>query len=377
MLTCHGETRPLWARRRNPPLGHKNAGSSGIDGDSPQPESAERFAVGRKEPLPGNRDANRQAFVTFLMRNDSYLPGALVLAHALRAQETGADLVCMVTPEISTDARRALDLLFDHVVDVDVVYVPHVRRQQRQDRPYMFTRLNALRLGVDGDLGYAYAKLVLLDADVLPLRHYDRLLAVSAPAGILNEHKSHLVEVGEDGQYVVPPSVWEDGTWVWHHIYDPVCPHGAPIPRAITDRLLEDPLNLGINGALFVLEPSLDEFRAICADVTRPEVLALVGDVYDWPEMQYLTARWSGRWTNVDLRYAGFNGYPHLSVLYGTHFGGLKPWQFRNKSLAVWARYPDYQRWYEGYVEMARAYPALLGSGRLRRLLDEVQALRT
>ena len=319
---------------------------------------------------------SRAAFVTFLMRNDSYLPGALVLAHALRAQETGADLLCMVTPEITPAARRALALLFDHVVDVDAVYVPHVRRQKRQDRPYMFTRLNALRLGAGGDLGYAYDKVVLLDADVLPLRHYARLLAVAAPAGILNEHKSHFVEVGEDGQYVIPPSVWEDGTWKWHRIYDPVCPHGAPIPRAITDRVRDDPLNLGINGSLFVLAPSLDEFRAICADVTRPQVLALVGDAYDWPEMQYLTLRWSGQWTNVDLRYSGFNGYPDLSVLYGTHFGGLKPWQFRNKSLAVYARYPDYQRWFAAYVEMMRAHPALQSARRLRRLRDEVQALR-
>jgi glycogenin glucosyltransferase len=311
------------------------------------------------------------------MRNDSYLPGALVLAHALRAQETGADLVCMVTPEISPGARRALALLYDRVVDVDAVYVPHKRRQQRQDRPYMFTRLNALRLGADGDLGYAYEKVVLLDADVLPLRHYERLFAVAAPAGILNEHKSHLVEVDEDGQYVVPPSVWEDGTWKWHRLYDAVCPHGAPIPREITDRVLHDPLNLGINGSLFVLEPSLEEFRSICADVARPEVLERVGDLYDWPEMQYLTARWSGRWTNVDLRYSGFNGYPNLSVLYGTHFGGLKPWQVRNKSLAVYARYPDYQRWFGAYAEMVtRAYPALLASARLRRLLDEVEALR-
>jgi glycogenin glucosyltransferase len=79
----------------------------------------------------------------------------------------------------------------------------------------------------------------------------------------------------------------------------------------------------------------------------------------------------------VDLRYSGFNGYPNLSVLYGTHFGGLKPWQVRNKSLAVYARYPDYQRWFGAYAEMVtRAYPALLASARLRRLLDEVEALR-
>jgi glycogenin glucosyltransferase len=319
----------------------------------------------------------RHAFVTFLMLNDSYLPGALVLAHALAKQRTGADLVCMVTSEITRGARYALDVLFDHVVDVRKIYVPHARRQKRQDRPYMFTRLNALRLGADGDLGFAYDKIVLLDADLLPLRHYARLFEVRAPAGIINEDKAHFVEVDADGQYIVPPSVEETGTWKWHRLYDPICPHGSRIPREITDRVLTDPLNLGINGSLFVLVPSMDEFRRIEADIQRPEVLELVGDQYDWPEMQYLTARWSGQWTNVDLRYAGFNGYPRLSVLYGTHYGGFKPWQVHKPSMACYGRYPDHQRWFDEYVELVtEAHPELLTVKRLKRLLRGVEQFR-
>jgi alpha-N-acetylglucosamine transferase len=318
----------------------------------------------------------RQAFVTFLMRNDSYLPGALVLGYALSKQETGADRTCMVTPEITRGAREALALIFDHVVDVDAIYVPHARRQERQDRPYMFTRLNALRLGAGGDLGFGYDKIVLLDADVLPLRCYASLFDVPAPAGIMNERKSHFVEVDETGSYVVPESVWTENKWRWHEIYDPVAPHGAPIPRELTDRPLKDPDNLGINGSLFVLEPSMDEFQAILADVRRPEIQALVGDRFDWPEMQYLTVRWSGQWHNVDVRYSALNGYPDLSVLYGTHFGGFKPWQVRKQSIQVYARYPDYQRWFEAYIELVtRAHPQLLELRRLRRLLEGIREL--
>jgi hypothetical protein len=334
--------------------------------------SQKRFGAQR---VP-RRAAAQQAFVTFLMRNDSYLPGALVLGYALSKQDTGADRACMVTPEITRGARRALDLVFDHVVDVNSIYVPHVRRQERQDRPYMFTRLNALRLGADGDLGLTYDKIVLLDADVLPLCCYEDLFDVPAPAGILNERKTHFVEVDETGSYVVPESVWTESKWVWHEIYDPICPHGAPIPREITDRPLEDPDNLGINGSLFVLEPSTDEYLAILEDVRRPEVRALVGDRFDWPEMQYLTVRWSGQWHNVDVRYSALNGYPDLSVLYGTHFGGFKPWQVNKKSIAVYARYPDYQRWYAEYIELVtRAHPQLLELRRLRRLLDRIREL--
>jgi glycogenin glucosyltransferase len=259
------------------------------------------------------------------MRNDSYLPGALLVAYALSKQRVRADLVCMVSEGVTASARRALDQLFDHVVDVEQIYVPHKRRQKRQDRPYMFTRLNALRLGADGGLGFRYEKIVLLDADVLPLKNYAQLLAVDTPAGIINEDKSHFAEIDADGRYVIPPSVQASGTWNWHRLYGNICPHGSKIPQEITDRVAEDVTNLGINGSLFVLTPSMAEFRAIQEDICRPDVARLVGDLYDWPEMQYLTLRWSGQWTSVDLRFSGFNGYPNLDVLNGTHFAGFKP----------------------------------------------------
>jgi alpha-N-acetylglucosamine transferase len=319
----------------------------------------------------------RFAFVCFLMLNDSYLPGALVTGYALRKQGTRADRVCLVTSEITRSARSALGLVFDRVVDVDTIYVPHKRRQERQDRPYMFTRMNALRLGADGDLGFAYEKVVVLDADVLPLKHYDHLFTLETPAGILNEDKSHFVEVDDEGCYVVPESVEGTGTWKWHRLYEAVCPHGHRIPKEITDRVGEDPLNLGINGGLFVFEPAMEEYRRILEDVQRPETLHLVGDLFDWPEMQYLTLRWSGRWTNVDLRFAGLSGYPDLSVLYGTHFGGLKPWQFRREAaLRRWGRYPDFQLWFAEYTDMvSEAYPAMQDIRRLKRLLEDIQDL--
>jgi glycogenin glucosyltransferase len=320
---------------------------------------------------------SRFAFVTFLMRNDSYLPGALLVAYALSKQRVRADLVCLVSEGVTSSARSALNLLFDHVVDVDQIYVPHKRRQKRQDRPYMFTRLNALRLGGDGDLGFRYEKVVLLDADVLPLKNYAQLLEVDTPAGIINEHKSHFAEIDDDGRYVIPPSVQTSGTWNWHRLYGDICPHGSRIPQEITDRVAEDVTNLGINGSLFVLTPSLAEFRAIEADVRRPDVARLVGDLYDWPEMQYLTLRWSGQWTSVDLRFSGFNGYPNLSVLNGTHFAGFKPWYVRReKAMAHYARHGDFQRWFREYVEMVtKAHPRLLELKRLDMLLRAIQAL--
>ena len=319
--------------------------------------------------------SRRFAYVTFLVRNDSYLPGALVLAHGLRRQRTSADLVCLVTPEITRHARDALRQLFDRVIEVETFFVPHRRRQERQDRPYWFTRLNALRLGADGDLGTRYEKVVILDADLLPLRHYDHLFLLRAPAGIINERKSHLVERDARGDHSAERA--KAGEWRWHRLYDPICPHGHPIPANITDRVRRDPSNMGVHGALLVVEPSLTEYRSIRADVRRPAMRRLVSDLFDWPDMQYLTLRWSGRWTNVDARFCGLNGFPNLAVLFGTHYAGVKPWSFRRpRTMDRYRRYEDFRLWFNRYEALVtRDHPRLLELRSLRSLLMAIRAL--
>jgi hypothetical protein len=180
------------------------------------------------------------------------------------------------------------------------------------------------------------------------------------------------MEWGEDGNFIIPPSVYEDGTWIWHKIYADY-PHGQPIPKTITDRVLTDHTNMGIIGSLLVIEPSLAEFDAILADLQRPEVAELVQDKYDWPEMQYLTARWSGQWTNVDLRFHSLNGYPNLAVLNGIHYTGFKPWQFRKEgSMARYGRREDFRYWHNNYRKMTNAYPALLDFKKLRQLRQQI-----
>jgi len=236
----------------------------------------------------------RTAFATFLMLNDNYLPGCLVLAGGLRRQGVRVPLFVLVTDDVSLQARQALGELYDHVVEVERIYVPHARRQERQDRPYYFTRIQVLRLGRDGDLGFDLDRVVVIDADVLPLSGYEDLLELAAPAGVLNEDRSHLVETDENGRYVIPPEAAQ-GRWIWHRIYAD-CLHGQLVPRHISDRPAQDPTNMGFNGSLFVMQPSMAEYRAILRDLERPEIRRLVGDLFDWPDMQYLTIRWSGRW---------------------------------------------------------------------------------
>lgn len=309
---------------------------------------------------------SKYAYVTFIIRNDSYLPGALVFAYALRMQETKHDLLCIVSDNISASAIRQLRVLYDDVIVMPEVYVAHDRRQERQDRPFLFSRFNAFRLGADGDLGKNYEKIIIADCDLLPIKDYDTLFELDAPAGIINEKKEYCMTY-EDGVYIVPVSVYEKGEWVWHDVYRDF-PHGHKIPKKVTDRVLKDPNNMGVNTSLMLFKPSMALYDSIMADLEDPEIQKTIAG-YNWPEMQYITQKMSGHWTNIDLRYSSFNGYPIIDVLYGIHFAGMKPWAIKNKSLKSYRKFEDYQLFFMTFQSMLDTYPELK-QGKLARIYD-------
>lgn len=313
------------------------------------------------------------AYATFIIRNDSFLPGALLFAYSLRKQKTPHDLLCIVSDNLSQKSIAALRVLFDDVLVLDEIYTPHNKRHERQDRPFLFSRFHALRLGKDGDLGKEYDKVLICDADLLPLRHYDSLFELPSPAGILNEKKSYCMEY-EQGQYIIPESVYAKGTWIWHDIYRDI-PHGKRIPKEITDRVLHDPKNnMGVNAALYLFRPSMELFENILKDLVNENKRDTIAG-YPWPEMQYMTAKMSGEWHNMDLRYASFNGYPCIDVLYGIHYAGIKPWQMRHRSIKHFGRFEDYRLWYRVFVNMLRDFPDLKVSPKIAKLHNQIHEL--
>lgn len=317
---------------------------------------------------------SENAFVTFIIRNDSYLPGALVFGYSLRLQKTKNDLVCIVSDNISEKAIKSLEVVYDKVIVIDEVYVPHERRHERQDRPFLFSRFNAFRLGEDGDLGTNYKKIIICDCDLLTLRKYDELFDLEAPAGIINEKKEYCMEY-QNGKYTIPDSVDVDGTWNWHEIYKEV-PHGVKIPKIITDRIKTDKENMGVNASVMLFRPSVTLYKSVMEDLADVDIQSEISQ-YNWPEMQYITDKLSGNWTNIDLRFSSFNGYPKVDALYGIHFAGLKPWSIKNKSVKSFAKFEDYKLWYHTYLRMFKDYPRLLEHNKLNRIKAFVEGMFT
>lgn len=296
------------------------------------------------------------AYVTFVMRNDAFIPGALTFAYALKAQGIQDDVIVMLSEHVSEEAQQACHNVFDRVIRFAEIHSTHRAGHERQDRRYLFSRFAALRLGHDGDLGKGYDKIILCDADLLPLKNFAHLKELKAPAGILNEFKEHALSV-EGKRYVYPPSITEKGTWVWHDVYREAL-HGEKIPKAWTDRPFTDKTNMGMNASIFVLRPSRPLLDAIENDVNDPSWLEYI-ESFPWPEMQYLTVKLSGQWHNIDIKYSSFNGYPGLAYVNGIHFAGLKPWQMKHRSIEHFSQYDDFQLYYEVFLRLMSTYPQL------------------
>ncbi|MCL2198083.1 MAG: hypothetical protein FWB80_04090 [Defluviitaleaceae bacterium] len=275
----------------------------------------------------------RYAYVTFIMRGDGYLPGALVLAYALKMQTT-IDCVCLVTDDVSEKAKQALRVLYDEVITIDELRFNKTAVGGRSDRKILPTRFQALRL-------CDYDKIILLDADVLPLHSYDSLFQLDTPAGILMENKTDCYSNGTKNLQ----------KWSWHTLYEPLCPHGKKIPKEITDRVKQNPHNMGVNSGLWVLAPSTEEYSTLRHALNNPSITKYT-DKFLWPEMQMATMLWSGRWTNIDIRYCSIGGYPRIDVLWGIHYAGLKPWQRNHRSVSHYAKFPDFRLWYNFYNAM-------------------------
>lgn len=287
----------------------------------------------------------KYAYVTFVMRNDSFIPGALVLAHSIKKHQTAYDLVCLITNSISSQGRLCLEQIYDKVVIIEEIYLEHSNSTGRCDRSVLFTRLQCLRLGADGGLGLDYDKIVVLDADILFLKNNDELFELETPAGIINEAKEHFL-----------PSNKLNSTYPcasnWYTYYQDVCPHKSLIPKEITDRVWYDSTNLGVNACLWVLSPSKKEFDKIMKSLHSIYVKEKI-QLFNWPEMQYMTYFWSGKWHSVDYRFAAYNGLPDVDSVYATHYAGLKPWDDKKiKALSHYRHHPDYQLWYTALLEL-------------------------
>jgi len=304
-------------------------------------------------------------YSTFVMRNDSFIPGALVLGYALKKQGLKDPVVCFITQDVSIMAQTYLKAVFDDVITIDTVKIEHENKKGRQDRSDLFTRLEIMKF--TEYKGKKLDKIIVLDGDILPLLAYENLKDIESYGAILNESKDTTAII-ENHQYIVPPSVINKGKWLWHEIYHDI-PHGSKVPKDITDRVFEDDQNLGMNTSLWVFKPSREVYTHLMSDLSQDTTQARIQH-FNWPEMQYLTGALSGQWHNIDIKYASFNGYPRIDLVYGIHYAGVKPWAIQHRSFSHYSKFPDFRLWQKVFIKMMKEIKPLKHYKKLTRIQD-------
>ena len=123
-------------------------------------------------------DINNVAFVTLLMINDNYLPGIILSGLMLKYLEPNIDRICMVTKDIKQETINTIKHIYivkivDYI-EVDYKYIKISNIDVKKIYAKTFTKLNCFKL--------KYKKIVLYDADMIPLKNIKKLFSYPTPS---------------------------------------------------------------------------------------------------------------------------------------------------------------------------------------------------
>jgi alpha-N-acetylglucosamine transferase len=278
--------------------------------------------------VPADLGPERYAYVSLLMAGDGYLPGCLAVAAALRWHvQARAALVCLVDDSVSQEARAALGRVYDRVETVprlrahESSYPADLLAESYRD---VYTKLHVFDAGL-----LPYARVVFVDADLLPLRCFDHLFTLAAPAAVIES-------VHPTSQYAYV-----------RHMHG--VRHGDPVPPAILEVESSDDITGGINAGLLVVQPARAAFLDMVDRIARPmpewgprhRRLYERGIRYGFPEQHFLQVDLQEQWTAIDPRFNCMRtDVPHS---FGVHWTiGRKPWRNlanpgRSASQALWS----------------------------------------
>ena len=275
----------------------------------------------------------------------AYLDGCILGALGLKRQGVNADVICFVTPDINLQDRNKLAVVFD-----DVIRVPYISPYEMDDgndetlktimmdpdifknckdytkmHPYahVFFKLHIF----NPDL-FPYEKVCFVDSDLVPMNYFDSLFMLDTPAGWVEYRKKFPYKEGY---------AWDRCDFL---------KHGEPIPKIFTD--VDTPGGADVNAGLLVVSPNKKEYDSMIKEITSPLKTWMgpekyhkgfydfnfddpvgrkfVADSYCFPEQNYLTKRYSGKWTFIEFAFQSWTLDPCNS--FGIHMAAFnpKPW---------------------------------------------------
>ncbi len=294
----------------------------------------------------------------------SYLDGCILGALGLKRQGTNADIVCFITPDISKADKTKLEVVFDKVI-----YVPYISPYKMKgegkyktimmdpdifkncpnyDKFHPYSHV-FFKLHIFNPKLFPYEKVCFVDSDLVPMNYYDSLFMLNTPAGWVEYRKKWPYQKSFH---------WDRCDYL---------KHGEKIPHIFTD--IGTKGSSDVNAGLMVISPDQKEYDSMIKQVTSPvskwmgpgkehigfydmdlnKESSIVGrkfvdSSYCYPEQNYLTKRYSGKWTYVEYSFQSWSLDPCNS--FGIHMAAFnpKPWfkQPANISVKLAKNYTPY-----------------------------------
>ena len=275
----------------------------------------------------------------------AYLDGCILGALGLKRQGVNADVICFVTPDINLQDRMKLASVFD-----DVVRVPYISPYDMPDDddeslktikmdPKIFDNCNKytkmhpythvfFKLHIFNPELFPYEKVCFVDSDLVPMNYYDSLFMLDTPAGWVEYRKKFPYKE----------------SYAWDRC--DFLKHGEKIPKIFTD--VDTPGGADVNAGLMVVSPDKKEYDSMIKEITSPLDTWMGPDKYHkgfydfnfdspvgskfvpnsycYPEQNYLTKRYSGKWTFIEFAFQSWSLDPCNS--FGIHMAAFnpKPW---------------------------------------------------
>jgi lipopolysaccharide biosynthesis glycosyltransferase len=280
---------------------------------------------------PPNHD---HAYVWLLMRGEAYLPGIYTSVYSVLRTDPDADLVVMVTPDVSQSAIQLILNVATHIFTIPYLeFESKPLKTARQRKIYSswisvsYSKWNMLAL--------PYKKAIFIDADTIHTENTDDLFELKAPAAPLAN------------PFVKPLGTMRD-FYKGQRGKDNYPIHGSNIP---TSTVLEI-LNIGgmlPTAAPVLLEPSLDDYNSYI-DMVRSMQPFGFPNCNNGPDEQsicYFYSKIKGLpWTSIHQRY-NYIAWKDGFLIKGDvprilhYFSDTKPW------VMSFNQYEDVITWYK------------------------------
>ena len=273
----------------------------------------------------------------------SYLDGCILAALGLKRQKTNADVICFITHDISASDKKKLEVVFDKVI-----YVPYISPYDMGGKgdlktimmdPGIFdncpgyTKMHPythvfFKLHIFNPKIFPYEKVCFVDSDLVPMNYYDSLFMLDCPAG--------WVEYRKKIPYLES----------FHWDRCDFLKHGEKIPKAFTD--VDTPAGADVNAGLLLVKPDKKEYDSMIKELKQPiekwmgdkkyhrgfysfdfdspQGNKFVKNSYCFPEQNYLTKRFSGKWNYIEFAFQSWALDPCNA--FGIHMAAFnpKPW---------------------------------------------------